>query len=295
MCIRDRSKFATETQRPNESIRAFHSRLRTAWYDAFAREEEPWLFDGTAPPPGHVPGQPGEASKVLIGQFLRNLRSDVVRVHLRNHAHMRRQPYNRYSTCLEDALFFSYSYGQLNAERRRLQAADRTKVYEPIYDSPNVHYSFPKPTNNQRGGHNDEVPMEIGYVKRGKRKGKKQGRKKRRGNLNATYADNTLNYCKFHKSEKHTDEQCRAQKSPKGKGPNSSSNNGRWKNTNPSQRKQQKRGNCHNCGKAGHWKNECRSAPRGEKPRHLAFLDTVYEEGSEVSSETSGDNTNWNS
>ena len=38
------SKFATETQRPNESIRAFHSRLRTAWYDAFAREEEPWLI-----------------------------------------------------------------------------------------------------------------------------------------------------------------------------------------------------------------------------------------------------------
>ena len=274
--------FKDIVQQKDENIRSFHARLRTAWFDAFGKEEEPWLFDtNIKPPTGVNPGQPGESSQTLIKHFLQNLRSDVIRLHMRNTAHSTNSPYISYSKCLEDALYFSYSFGQLDAERRRFQVADRHKPFMPTFDSPHVHYSYTTGDfgHSRQGRGSNEVPAELSVLRKGKGK-KKFGKKKsrNRGGVHlAQKATKQVNYCTYHKSEKHTTEQCRALKGGKKTGAGSSGqSNGKWKSQGQAKKTGRKSGTCHNCGKTGHWKNECRSSPKGEKAKQVAYLESAY-------------------
>ena len=275
-----RNTFNFAVQKNDENIRAFHARLQTLWMDSYARDDEPWLFDPNiiCPLPNRI-NEPGMRCVRLIEQFIKGIKSDVIRFNLRRNVMQAREQYDHYNLVLQDALAMSALYGQLTAEQQHHKISARFHHIAPTYDDPDVSYTY---TNSQsRGGQQRSVPMELGYAK-GK-KGRKQGKRKpnrfsskpRRVHMATTdkvssekRADpTTVAYCSYHKSEKHNDSNCRAQKGKR---------DGANLNAMPQGNKTKKATKCFNCGKTGHWAKECRQK-RKQKRVGLGYLQEQFD------------------
>lgn len=286
-----RQRFAALVQEKDETIRAFHARLHTAWHDAYAEDDEPWLFNATVPIPfGRSKGSPGNGCQRLIDAFLNGLRSEVIRVQLRNTALLNNRPYVSYADALKDALNLNFSLGQVASERNRFYLSDRSRIVQPTYDTHKVHHQFSR-YSTPRTGRNDEVPMEIGLAKKGKGK-KGPARKKPKARLVHTLPGNQGNnvaYCKFHKTDSHSDSTCRAQQKTSSGKKSEGQNKGQWQSANkpksnsnkpkngPSNGLNKQKIKCFNCQKMGHFAKECRS-PKQEHSVHAVGQLTRFQE-----------------
>ena len=294
-----KQRFGFVSQGENESLRAFHNKLHTLWRDSFAPEDEPWLFNRNIPCPfPNTIAEPGRRCKRLIDKFLAGIRSDVIRVSMRNNAYLNKIVYDDYTMALEHSLALDASLGQIKSERQQLKISAKAQLVDPTFDNPKVHHTY----ESIRGDHRAGSPMELGYTKKG-RKGKR-GRKssfrkfKRRPQRRTVHAHfppdyeeepakessasgapkDKLFYCSYHKSDKHNDKDCRALKKNKG-----DAKGGSWNNQSTNSFRdnrggeKRKKGQCFKCGKTGHWRRECNSKPKwtkkGRRKPNLGFLE----------------------
>ena len=300
-----KQRFGFVMQGPNENIRVFHNRLHTLWRDSFAADDEPWLFNSNIPCPlPNTMAEPGRRCLRLIDRFLVGLRSEVIRVSMRNNSYLNKVVYDDYNLALEHALALDASLGQIKSERQQHKISARAQLVNPTFDDARVHHTYDSIRSEQGGG----VPMELGYAKKGKkgrkvrfakRKVKRPQRRMVHAHLPPTdgiddgfvekYERNAVSYCSLHKSEKHNDRDCRAQRKKKveAKGPNKTwgSEGTHYANKSPKQH-DRKKGKCFNCGKQGHWQKECR-VKRGKKRPNLGFLS--YQTTHDMSSDSEGE------
>ena len=289
---RAREQYSVAVQTHKESLRMFHIRLYSLWFDALAQEEEPWCFDYTIPcPKGHSKEQPGSKSKSLISAFLNGLRDPDVKDKMREIKD--EGGFDSYEDILQKAVLRE-SHVQLR-RKDRLITQNRDKLQEMYMDR---RFEQRIPHHSQQQPHYQRGQMDVGLVTR-RSQGKKRGpnsRKARSQSQNRrTYAmvasqgrgqesqrvevppgftltptgstfavtnptmvkpmGNGNKYCKIHKTNTHDTSQCRARNAQGGK-------NVHWAPS-VNKNRDKSKDKCHVCQKSGHWARECPEKRRG--------------------------------
>ena len=286
---RAREQYSVAVQTSKESLRNFHIRLYSLWFDALAQEEEPWCFDDKIQcPTGHNREQPGSKSKSLISAFLNGLRDPDVKDKIRELKD--EGGFDTYEDILQKAVLRE-SHVQLR-RKDRLITQNRDKLQE-MYMDRRFEQRIPQHSQQQPQYQRD---MGVGFVTR-RSQAKKKGPNSRKGRSQSqgrrTYAmvatsgrgqemqkvevppgyaltpvgqtfavtNPTMvkpmgnKYCKIHKTNSHDTSQCRAKNSQGKKNVHWAPNSG--KSRDKSQDK------CHVCQKSGHWARECPEKRRG--------------------------------
>ena len=291
---RAREQFAVAVQRHKESLRDFHIRLYSLWFDALAQEEEPWCFDSTtACPNGFDKEQPGSTSKTLISAFLNGLRDPDVKDKIREIKD--EIGFKNYEEILQKAVTRE-SHVTLRRKDRMI-TQNRDRLQEMYMDTrfdrrPQLnHYQTNQPHYSRA------EPMELGLLTRrnqtkksgpnSKKKGKPQNKRTYsvmppQGQAQVPFAvppgytltpNDSLyafqsnikgqngkpqgnKYCSFHKTNTHDTSQCRAKSAQGGK-------NVQWAPRSNSKPRDKTKDKCHVCQKTGHWARDCPEKKKG--------------------------------
>ena len=270
-----RQKFHMSVQYRRESLRSFHVRLQSTWHDAYAAEEEPWTLDNNIPTPlGHDRHKPGQRSRNLARVFVNGIRNEEVREKIRDWIDDLIEP-PLYDSILEKALTREAALDMRKTNREFMDLYDKAQHHVRFsrYDSYN-YQRHPQSTH-----YPPPEPMEIGHVRRGRRKQRRSKSRRRGKSRRVHFTENEVEeeeqtanspeeeeagpvaYCTFHKSSKHSTANCKALKS-KANRTNKGQSNGRWTPRKSSgsfqiQSHRQKSGKCFKCGQTGHWAKEC--------------------------------------
>jgi len=285
---RAREQYSVVIQKHKETLREFHIRLYSLWFDALAQEEEPWCFDDTvAVPTGHDKLNPGQCSKSLISSFLNGIRDPDVKDRIREIND--EVGFKTYNDILEKAITRE---SQVYLRRKdRLITQNRDQLQNMYISAGRANIQ-----KTPQSHHNNRVePMELGYVSRrnpkkksgpnSKGKGKNAQKSKPRvyalpptpkpaqpaavptlprgyslvpnaqvhafpqKSSNFRSQSAGSKYCTFHQTNTHNTAQCRA------KTQGQSKNSGQWGSSRKPRDKT--RDKCHVCQKTGHWAKEC--------------------------------------
>ena len=285
---RAREQYSVAVQTHKESLRNFHIRLYSLWFDALAQEEEPWCFDPKINcPKEHNREQPGSKSKSLISAFLNGLRDPDVKDKIREIKD--ESGFDSYEDILQKAVLRE-SHVQLR-RKDRLITQNRDRLQEMYADrrfEPKPHYQGQhQPHYAQQRNH-----MDVGMLSRrsphkksgpNSRKGKGPSRRtysvaanpeagashtvsNPQGHTGPAYAvtnptqifkSQGNKYCTIHKTNSHDTSQCRARSANA-----TQSKNVHWAPKLVKGRDKSK-DKCHVCQKSGHWARECPEKRKG--------------------------------
>ncbi len=226
-----RTRFDSAMQKPTESIREYHGRLKGIWMDAYQEEEEPWRFtQPIVPPQGrHVADTPGLHSARLMEKFITGIRDTTVRGSVRDSVYMK-GPIETYTEALERAMQFQANAERLIIEAKRLKyGANMAERFSETYDQ--------APATKKK---DESEPMELGNIR-------------------------TEKYCKFHKSTRHDTTECRAAKrqatadseTQPGAKPKTESQWSQRRSQDTTAKDRSASWRCFRCNEKGHGKKQC--------------------------------------
>lgn len=281
-----RSNFEQAIQMPNETIRAYHSRLHTLWLDSFAREDEPWLFNPAIPVQSpHLLSEPGLRNDRLIKRFKTGLHDESLKRYLDFYAAQTRTEYRHYNLLLQDIIHYVDIVKQSQVEaiqnRLMLKLLRNKKSMEDAsltgeFSTRNAGNAFALRAQPQR-----KKKLNRKVIKQKPRVVPKTRRiHAQLGPHDREEAEPRppLAYCQYHNSDKHTDRDCREQKKKRESGRAVQTQNNQYKGNGKAQ-KSKKDLKCFKCSKKGHYARDCRV----KEPRNgeVAYLESFYREESE--------------
>ena len=152
-----REQFDRRVQGPKEPIRAYHGMLLNLYLQGHVRQDEAWRYpeQGVAiivqPPYANAAQQPGSKSVRLIQHFISGLRSEKLRIKIRDAATVEGTEYNDYSEILTRALALQANFDRNEYDQKRLAGYGDARM--PAFD-----YWHRPPSRRPQ---EDPVPMDI--------------------------------------------------------------------------------------------------------------------------------------